>query len=163
MYTEEVIKHFKNPRNVGEIRNASGVGKAGNKICGDLMWIYIKVENINGKEIISDIKFKTLGCVAAIATSSKITELAKGKTIKEALNITKNDVVKSLGGLPPIKVHCSMLATDALAEAIYDYLKRNKRKIPEELEKRHNRIIKELNNIEKRYKEFLDFQKKVMK
>jgi nitrogen fixation protein NifU and related proteins len=117
MYTEKVMDHFQNPRNVGEIKDASGVGTEGNPVCGDLMTIYIKVED----NIITDIKFKTFGCGAAIATSSMITEMAIGKTIEEALKITRNDVAEELEGLPPVKMHCSNLAADALKAAIADY------------------------------------------
>jgi nitrogen fixation protein NifU and related proteins len=117
MYTEKVMDHFQNPRNVGEIKDASGVGTEGNPVCGDLMTIYIKVED----NIITDIKFKTFGCGAAIATSSMITEMAIGKTIEEALKITRNDVADELEGLPPVKMHCSNLAADALKAAIADY------------------------------------------
>jgi len=133
---------------MGKIKNPDGVGKAGNLICGDVMHIYIKVE----KDRIKDIKFQTFGCVAALATSSVITDLAKGKTLNKALELKKDDVIKSLGGLPPIKIHCSFLAIDALSEAIYDYLKKNKRDIPEELKKRHDKIAKELEVIEEKYK-----------
>lgn len=122
MYSEKVMNHFLNPRNMGEIKDADGVGTVGNPICGDLMTIYIKVKN--GK--ITDVKFKTFGCVAAIATSSMITELAKGKTLDEASRITRDNVANELDGLPPIKMHCSNLAADALREAIKDY--RNKTK-----------------------------------
>jgi len=117
MYTEKVMEHFKNPRNMGEIPDADGVGTVGNPVCGDLMTVYIKVKDNR----IEDIKFKTFGCGAAIATSSMITELAKGKTIEEAVKITRGDVADSLGGLPPIKMHCSNLAADALHAAIKDY------------------------------------------
>ncbi len=117
MYSEKVMDHFQNPRNVGEIEDASGVGTEGNPTCGDLMTIYIKVED----NIITDIKFKTFGCGAAIATSSMITEMAVGKTIEEALKITRNDVADELEGLPPVKMHCSNLAADALRAAIADY------------------------------------------
>jgi nitrogen fixation NifU-like protein len=117
MYSEKVMDHFQNPRNVGEIENADGVGTEGNPTCGDLMTIYIKVED----NIITDVKFKTFGCGAAIATSSMITEMAVGKTIEEALKITRNDVAEELEGLPPIKMHCSNLAADALRAAIADY------------------------------------------
>ena len=120
-YSKEVVKNFMNPKNVGEIKNADGVGKVGNPVCGDVMWLYIKVGKENGKEIITDIKFKTFGCAAAIATSSMITQLAKGKTLKEAEKITRNDVAESLKGLPPVKMHCSNLASDALKKAIEDY------------------------------------------
>lgn len=114
------MDHFRNPRNIGEIPDADGVGTVGNPICGDLMTVYIKVEDATLKNI----KFKTFGCGAAVATSSMITELAKGKTIEEALKITRSDVADSLGGLPPIKMHCSNLAADALHAAINDYLKK---------------------------------------
>jgi len=117
MYTEKVMEHFRNPRNMGEIPDADGIGTVGNPVCGDLMTVYIKVKDNR----IEDIKFKTFGCGAAIATSSMITELAKGKTIDEALKITRADVAESLGGLPPIKMHCSNLAADALHAAIKDY------------------------------------------
>ncbi|MFQ6073991.1 MAG: Fe-S cluster assembly scaffold protein NifU [Candidatus Bathyarchaeia archaeon] len=122
MYTEKVMEHFRNPRNMGEIPDADGVGTVGNPVCGDLMTIYIKVKDNR----IADIKFKTFGCGAAIATSSMITELAKGKTLEEALKITRGDVAESLGGLPPIKMHCSNLAADGLHAAIEDYLKKRR-------------------------------------
>ncbi len=117
MYSEKVMDHFANPRNVGEIPDADGIGKVGNPQCGDVMWLYIKVKD----GILTDIKFKTFGCGAAIATSSMITELAKGKTIEEAKKISRQDVADSLEGLPPTKMHCSNLAADALKEAIKDY------------------------------------------
>ena len=123
MYSEKVIEHFRNPRNMGEIKNADGVGTVGNPICGDQMTIYIKVKNNR----IVDIKFKTFGCAAAIATSSMITELAKGKTLEEAMKITRKDVADELDGLPPIKMHCSNLAADALHAAIKDYLVKQKK------------------------------------
>jgi len=117
MYSEKVMEHFKNPKNVGEIPDADGVGEVGNPTCGDLMTIYIKVKD----GIIADIKFKTFGCAAAIATSSMTTELAKGKTLEEAIRITRGDVAGALDGLPPIKMHCSNLAADALHAAVEDY------------------------------------------
>ncbi len=117
MYSEKVMDHFANPRNVGEIPDADGVGKVGNPQCGDVMWLYIKVKD----DIITDIKFKTFGCGAAIATSSMITEMARGKTLEEAKKISRQDVATSLDGLPPQKLHCSNLAADALREAIKDY------------------------------------------
>lgn len=118
MYTEKVMEHFTNPRNVGEIENADGVGEVGNMKCGDIMRIYLKVNEDN---IIEDIKFRTFGCGAAIATSSVVTEMVKGKTIDEALQITNAQVAEELGGLPPNKMHCSNLAADALHKAIEDY------------------------------------------
>ncbi|HUV82723.1 MAG TPA: Fe-S cluster assembly scaffold protein NifU [archaeon] len=120
MYSEKVMEHFSNPRNVGEIEDADGIGEVGNPVCGDMMTIYIKVDD--GR--LSDVKFKTFGCGAAIATSSMITELAKGKTIEEALEISRDDVADSLDGLPPVKMHCSNLAADGLHLAIEDYKKK---------------------------------------
>ena len=117
MYTEKVMDHFMNPRNVGEIENASGVGTVGNAKCGDIMKIFIKVEN----DVIVDVKFKTFGCGAAIATSSRATEMVMGKTLDEALSITNKMVAESLGGLPAEKIHCSVLAEEALHAAIQDY------------------------------------------
>jgi len=129
-YSKKVMENFLHPRNMGKIENADGVGKVGNPVCGDIMYVYIKVgkKKIRGKliEYIKDIKFQTLGCTAAIATSSMITQLAKNKTLKEAEKITRNDVASSLKGLPPIKMHCSNLAADALKLAIKDYLSKNK-------------------------------------
>ena len=123
MYTEKVMDHFRNPRNMGEISDADGVGTVGNPVCGDVMTIYIKVK----KDKIKDIKFKTFGCGAAVATSSMVTELAKGKTLEEAKQITRANVADELGGLPPVKMHCSNLAADALHAAIEDYC--NKKKV----------------------------------
>ena len=122
VYSKKVMDHFTNPRNVGVIENPDGFGKVGNPVCGDHMEMYIKVEN----DIITDIKFKTFGCVSAIATSSMVTELAIGKTIDEALEITRKDVADELDGLPPQKMHCSNLAADALHAAIEDYKKKKK-------------------------------------
>jgi len=152
MYSKKVLDHFRKPHNFGKMKNPDGVGKAGNVVCGDVMQLYIKVGEKNNKEIISDVKFETFGCVAAIATSSMITDLSKGKTLAEALEIRKDNVVKSFGTLPPVKIHCSVLAADALAEAIYDYLKKNNKEIPLELKKRHKRIKKEKEIIEEKYK-----------
>ena len=116
-YSEKVMDHFANPRNVGEIKDASGVGEVGNPVCGDMMKFYIKVED----NIIKDVKFKTFGCGAAIAVSSMVSEMAMGKTIEEALALTNEAVAKELGGLPPNKMHCSNLGADALHKAIEDY------------------------------------------
>lgn len=120
MYSEKVMDHFTNPRNVGEIENADGVGQVGNPVCGDIMKIYIQVED----NIIKDVKFKTFGCGAAIATSSMVTEMVKGKTLDEAMKITNKMVAEALDGLPPAKMHCSNLAADALHAAIEDYRKK---------------------------------------
>lgn len=121
MYSKEVIKHFQNPKNMGEMKNSDAKAEAGNIVCGDIMTIYLKVKNSK----IVDISFETMGCVAAIATSSMITEMAKGKTISQAKKITYNDISKALGTLPPIKEHCANLAVEALQAAIKDYEKRN--------------------------------------
>ena len=121
-YSDKVLDHFKNPRNVGEIENADGVGRVGNPVCGDLMWIYLKIaKNEKGEEVIEDIKFKTFGCGSAVSTSSMITEMAKGMTLDEAYKITRQNVANELDGLPPIKMHCSNLAADALKAAIDNY------------------------------------------
>jgi len=122
-YTEKVLEHFRNPRNMGKIKDADGIGTVGNPVCGDVMTIYIKVK----KDKIEDIKFKTYGCVAAVASTSIATELVKGKTLDEAMKLTRDDVANELGGLPEIKMHCSNLASDALKEAIKDYRKKNKK------------------------------------
>ena len=120
MYSELVMEHFNNPRNVGEIADADGVGVEGSPVCGDVMKVYIKVKD--GR--IEDIKFKTFGCGAAVASSSMLTEMAKGKTLEEAMGITNLAVAEALGGLPPAKIHCSVLAADALHKAIEDYRSR---------------------------------------
>lgn len=122
-YTEKVMDHFSNPRNVGEIADANGIGEVGNAKCGDIMKIYLKVED----NVIKDVKFKTFGCGAAIATSSMVTEMVMGKTLEEALKVTNQAVAEALDGLPPVKMHCSNLAADAMHEAIKDYMsKQNK-------------------------------------
>jgi len=126
MYSKKVLDHFTRPHNQGKIENPDGVGMVGNPTCGDLMKIYIKIKKDKKRgEIIKDIKFETLGCASAIATSSMITDLAKGKTLSVAGKITRDDVAEALEGLPPIKMHCSNLAADALKEAIKDYKKKN--------------------------------------
>jgi nitrogen fixation NifU-like protein len=124
MYSDKVMDHFKNPRNVGKIKDADGVGTVGNPVCGDMMTMYITVKD----DKIEDIKFKTYGCGAAIATSSMTTEMAIGKTIEEAEKITRQSVADALDGLPPVKMHCSNLASDALHEAIKDYKKKQEEK-----------------------------------
>ncbi|MGN1031302.1 MAG: Fe-S cluster assembly scaffold protein NifU [Butyricicoccaceae bacterium] len=119
-YSEKVMDHFANPRNVGEIEDANAIGEVGNAKCGDIMKMYLKIED----EVIVDVKFKTFGCGAAIATSSMATEMVKGKTIKEALELTNKAVAEALDGLPPVKVHCSVLAEEAIHSAIADYYRR---------------------------------------
>ena len=121
-YSEEVMEHFTNPRNVGEIENASGVGTIGNAKCGDIMRIYLDVDD---NQIIRDCKFKTFGCGAAVATSSMATEMIKGKSIQEALKLTNKAVMEALGGLPPVKVHCSLLAEEAVHAALWDYAQKH--------------------------------------
>ncbi|MBS1412094.1 MAG: Fe-S cluster assembly scaffold protein NifU [Christensenellaceae bacterium] len=121
MYSEKVMEHFSNPRNVGEIENADGVGTVGNAKCGDIMKMFLEVED----GVIKDVKFKTFGCGAAIATSSMATEMIKGKTLKEALKLTNKAVAEALDGLPEVKMHCSLLAEEAVKAAIDDYLKKH--------------------------------------
>jgi nitrogen fixation NifU-like protein len=123
MYSDKVIDHFTNPRNVGEIENASGVGEVGNMKCGDIMKMYLKINDET--EVIEDVTFKTFGCGAAIATSSMSTEMIKGKTIKEALELTNRAIADALDGLPPVKMHCSVLAEEALKAALLDYQKKS--------------------------------------
>ena len=133
-YSKKVLKYFQNPKNQGRMKKPDGIGKVGNPVCGDVMWVYIKVGKLarpkggkkRGKKFIKDIKFETFGCVAAIATSSVLTDLVKGKTLEEAKKIDNNKIVKSLGGLPSIKIHCSLLAAKALDLAIKDYEKKKK-------------------------------------
>ena len=123
MYSEKVMDHFNNPRNVGEIENASGVGTVGNAKCGDIMRIYLDIDE--DTKIVKDCKFKTFGCGAAVATSSMATELVKGKTIYEALEVTNKAVMEALDGLPPVKVHCSLLAEEAIHAALWDYAEKH--------------------------------------
>lgn len=122
MYSEKVMDHFENPRNVGEIENASGVGTVGNAKCGDIMRIYLDIDDAG---VIREAKFKTFGCGAAVATSSMATELVKGKTVREALQVTNQAVMEALDGLPPAKVHCSLLAEEAIHAALWDYAEKN--------------------------------------
>ena len=122
MYTEKVMDHFQNPRNVGEIENASGTGTVGNAKCGDIMRIYLDIDE---NQVIQDVKFKTFGCGAAVATSSMATEMVKGKTVQEAMEVTNKAVMEALDGLPPVKVHCSLLAEEAIHAALWDYAQKN--------------------------------------
>jgi len=155
MYTPKVLKHFQHPKNYGKLKNPDGTGKVGNIVCGDVMWLYINVaKNNKNEEIIKNIKFETFGCVSAIATSSYITDLAKNKTITEALKISKDEIVNGLGGLPSIKIHCSVLAVDALSEAIYDHFIKTKQPISDKLEQQHLRIVKDRDTIEHRYSDW---------
>ena len=134
LYSEKVMDHFTNPRNVGEIEDAQGVGVVGNAKCGDIMKIYLEIDE---NDIITDCKFKTFGCGAAIATSSMATELIKGKSVKEALALTNSAVVEALEGLPPVKIHCSVLAEEAVKSALADYYTKIGRPIDFEIEKAH--------------------------
>ena len=143
LYTEKVMDHFKNPRNQGKIEDADGVGKVGNPVCGDVLWFYIKIKD----DVIEDVKWETYGCAAAISVSSMLSEIVKGKTINEAVKIKNQDILKGLGNLPAIKIHCSLLGVEALQEAIYDYLSKNGKEITEELEKAHKKNKKTLNNL----------------
>ena len=122
MYTEKVMDHFQHPRNVGELENPSGMGTVGNAKCGDIMRIYLDIDE---NQVIRDVKFKTFGCGAAVATSSMATEMVKGKTVQEALQVTNKAVMEALDGLPPVKVHCSLLAEEAIHAALWDYAKKN--------------------------------------
>jgi len=159
LYSKEVMKYFKHPKNVGTIKNPDGIGRVGNMTCGDIMELYIKVKDNK----IVDIKFQTFGCVVALAVSSMLTEIAKGKTIEEALKITNKDILKKSGPVPPIKIHCSFLAADALYEAIYDYLSKNKKAIPSSLKKEHERIKNNLRQVEESHKEFTEFEEKILR
>jgi len=140
-YSKKVIQHFKNPHNQGRIKNADAIGQVGNPVCGDVMKIYLKMghrhdgagKNKKNQEIVKDIKFETLGCAAAIAVSSAFTDMVKGKTLTEALKLTKDQIVKDLGGLPPVKVHCSMLAVEGLHQAIEKYQENKKTKKQENI------------------------------
>lgn len=133
LYSEKVMDHFEHPRNVGEIENADGVGEVGNPVCGDIMKMYLKIEN----DVITDCKFKTFGCGSAIATSSMATELIKGKTVQEALELSNKAVVEALDGLPARKIHCSVLAEEAIKAALVDYYTKNGRELPPEIKDFH--------------------------
>lgn len=147
MYSEIVMDHFTNPRNVGIIEDASGMGEVGNVKCGDIMRIYLK---INEDDVIEDIKFKTFGCGSAVAASSIATEMVMGKTVSEALQLTNKQVVDALGGLPPVKIHCSVLAEQALKAAIYDYAQKMNKQYPElegfdpEADDDHHDLVEEI-------------------
>lgn len=161
-YTSTVMEHFKEPHNYGKLENPDGIGKVGNLVCGDVMWLYINVgKNKASKKIVKDIKFETFGCVAAIATSSAITDIAKGMELEKATMINKQEIVDQLGGLPPIKLHCSVLAADALAEAIYDYYTKQKHTISAELEQKHQRIQKEKDVVEEKYKDWTSKEEEI--
>ncbi len=150
-YSPKVMQLFRHPKNIGVIKNANGIGLVGNIVCGDQMKVYIKVsKNKSGSEIIKDVKVQTFGCIAAIATSSAATQMVRGKTIEEALHLTREQVRDEVGGLPPIKFHCSVLAVDGIKEAIYDYLKKSGKPVPAELQKEHERISTVTEEVEHR-------------
>ncbi len=129
MYSDKVMELFRHPKNIGEMKDADAIGKVGNPVCGDLMWVYLKVDkNKKGEEIIKNIKVKTFGCVAAISTSSALTEMVKGMTLKETEKVTREKVTDYVGGLPPAKIHCSVLAVDGLRKAIEEYKMKKKQK-----------------------------------
>lgn len=140
-YSKKVLEHFKNPHNFGVIKDATTVGQVGNPACGDVMKLYLKIDkNKQGQDYIKDVKFETMGCAAAIATSSVVTDLAFGKTIEDAVKLDNKDVIEALEYLPDIKIHCSLLAIDALAEAIFNYYQQIGHPISEALAKKHERI-----------------------
>jgi nitrogen fixation NifU-like protein len=142
MYSQKVFEHFRNPHNFGSMDNPDALGQVGNLACGDVMKLYLKInKNQQGQDFIQDIKFETLGCAAAIATSSVVTDLALGQSLKDAMEIKNEDVIKALGDLPAVKIHCSLLAVDALTEAIYSYYQKTKKPISPDFEQKHNRII----------------------
>lgn len=164
LYSKKVIEAFRDPHNYGKMKDYDGLGKVGNIICGDILWLYIKVgKNKQEEEIIEDVKFQTFGCIAALASSSIITDMVKGKPISKALKLTKDDILKQLGQLPPIKIHCSVLAIDALHEAIYDYFSKNKKPIPEKLEQRHQILEREKGIIEEKYKDWIQKEEELHK
>ena len=156
------MKHFKNPQNVGKIKNPDGLGRAGNLTCGDIMYLYLKItRDKKGREIIKDIKFETFGCTVAIANTSLLTTMVKGKTLEEAMKITKDDLIKKFGEIPIFKIHCSLLAVDALAAAICDYFLKNKKPIPKELQAKHERIEREKKEIERRHAELVKLEEEL--
>jgi nitrogen fixation NifU-like protein len=165
-YSKEIIKHFKNPKNLGSMKDADAEGEAGSLACGDVMRIYLKIKEKDNKKIISDIKGEVFGCLVAIANTSMLTTMVKGKSLEEALKIDKEELIKKLGGrekIPAFKIHCSILAVDALREAIYNYYKQHNLPIPEELKKEHERIQKVLKDIEKRHKDFVEMEREILK
>lgn len=156
MYSATVMSHFLNPKHVGVLEKYDALGEVGNVVCGDIMRIYLKIDQDQNQELcISDISFETYGCGAAIATSSYTCELAHGKKLIDALKIEKNDIIAGLESLPPQKIHCSILAVDALKEAIYQYYFQNKIKIPPTLEKIHQTLLKQKEILQQQYKNWL--------
>ncbi len=164
LYSKEVMKHFKNPQNVGKMKNFDAIGKVGNLRCGDIMYLYLKIgKNKKGEEMIKDIKFETFGCTVAIANTSLLTTMVKGKTLAKALKVTKDDLVKKFKNVPLIKVHCSLLAVDALSEAIYDYYRKQKKQISAELQTRHEAAEVVGQELEKRHGALLEIEEQLHK
>ncbi|TSC94170.1 MAG: NifU protein [Parcubacteria group bacterium Licking1014_1] len=164
LYSNEIMKHFKNPQNVGRIKKCDALGKVGNLSCGDIMYLYLKIgKNKKGEEIIKDTKFETFGCTVAIANTSLLTTMIKGKTLNEAMKITKDDLVKKFGNIPLIKVHCSLLAVDALAEAIYDYYKKNKKPISQLLQEKHEKAERIGKEMEHRHSAIVELEEELHK
>lgn len=164
MYSEKVMEHFNNPRNQRKMEDPDAIGKVGNALCGDVMWIYIKVdENDEGEEIIEDISWETFGCTAAIATSSMVTELAKGEKLEKALEISNEKVAEELDGLPSVKMHCSNLAADGLVEAIYNYMDASEREIPEDLKEKHEQIKQHMEKVEEEYGDYVEMEEEMHK
>lgn len=162
MYSDKVMEHFNNPQNQRKMENPDSIGKVGNALCGDVMWIYVKIdENEEGNEVIEDISWETFGCTAAIATSSMVTELAKGKTLEKALEITNEEVAEELDGLPSVKMHCSNLAADGLVEAIYNYLDSGEKEIPEDLKKRHEQIKQHMEKVQEEYGDYVEMEEEM--
>lgn len=162
MYSDTVMEHFNDPHNQRKMEDPDGVGKVGNALCGDVMWLYIKVkEDEDGDEIIEDISWETFGCTAAIATSSMVTDMARGESVEEAIEITNKQVAEELDGLPPVKMHCSNLASDGLVEAIYDYLDSNDKEVPEELENRHQNIEEHMEEVEEEYGDYVEMEEEM--
>ncbi|MCD6194939.1 iron-sulfur cluster assembly scaffold protein [bacterium] len=153
-YSDKILKFLKKPKHIGKIKNADGKAQVGNPICGDVMYLYLKIKKTKkGEEIIKDIKVQTYGCVAAIATSSAIAEIAKGKTLKQAIKISTQDIIDQTGSLPLNKLHCSFLALDALSEAIYNYLEKSKKPIPRALQRKHLIIQEKQKSLAQKYKQ----------
>ncbi len=150
-YPQNLFRFLENPQHIGKIKDADGVSQVGNPVCGDVMYLYLKMGHRKGQEVIKDIKVQTYGCVAAIATSSTVAELAKGKTIQQAIDLTPQDILKQTGPLPPNKLHCSFLALDALTEALYDYLKKQKRPIPAKLKRKHLLVQEKQKSLKQRH------------
>lgn len=161
MYSEKVMEHFNDPHNQRKMADPDGIGKVGNPACGDVMWLYIKVTQKDDEEIIEDISWETFGCTAAIATSSMVTDIAKGKSLQEAVKVTNERVADELNGLPPVKMHCSNLAADALIEALHDYYSKSGREVPANLKKKHKKIERDMARLEEKYGDYLSMEEEL--